>query len=137
MLSLLKVLYIDLGIDLGTANTILFARDRGFIINEASCIALDQEAKTIALGNEAKRMLGKTAATTRVIRPLKDGVIADFDAGDALIKGFIQAAKIRKFRVGRVATATPSSWVVTTVGLLIDSLTCSSPIPYPKMCAWI
>jgi len=100
--------HIDLGIDLGTANTIIYAKKRGFICNQASYIALDQEDKTVALGNSAKEMMGKTPVSIKVVRPLVDGVISDFEAGDAFIKGFIKQAKISKIRIGRVVMGVPT-----------------------------
>jgi rod shape-determining protein MreB and related proteins len=100
--------HIDLGIDLGTAYTIIYAKKRGFICNEASYIALNQENQTIALGNHAKEMMGKTPFSIKVVRPLIDGVISDFEAGDAFIKGFIKLAKIPKIRIGRVVMGVPT-----------------------------
>ncbi len=100
--------HIDLGIDLGTANTIVYAKKRGFICNEASYIALDQNNKTIVIGNRAKEMMGKTPVSIKVVRPLVDGVISDFEAGEAFIKGFIKQAKIPRIRIGRVIMGVPT-----------------------------
>ena len=100
--------HIDLGIDLGTANTIIYAKKRGFICNEASYIALNQNNKTIAIGNRAKEMMGKTPSSIKVVRPLVDGVISDFEAGEAFIQGFIKQAKIPRFRMGRVVMGVPT-----------------------------
>ncbi len=108
MLFLLRPLYIDLGIDLGTANTIVWAKKRGFIINQASYITLNQKYQMVALGNAAKEMMGKTASFLKVIRPLADGVITDFEAGSSLIRGFIGSAKISRFRIGRVVMGVPT-----------------------------
>ncbi|MBT5547063.1 MAG: rod shape-determining protein [Desulfobacula sp.] len=105
---ILNPFHIDLGIDLGTANTIIYAKKRGFICNEASYIALNQDNKTIALGNHAKKMMGKTPLSIKVVRPLIAGVISDFDAGDAFIKGFIKQAKISKIRIGRIIMGVPT-----------------------------
>jgi len=80
----------DVGIDLGTANTLVWVKDRGVVIREPSVVARHKKTKEIlAIGSAAKKMLGKTPQSIEVIRPLKDGVIADFDAADALL-GFQQ-----------------------------------------------
>ncbi|MCK5311244.1 MAG: rod shape-determining protein, partial [Desulfobacteraceae bacterium] len=100
--------HIDLGIDLGTANTIVYANKRGFICNEASYIALNQENKTVAIGNYAKEMMGRTPFSINVIRPLLDGVISDFEAGEAFIKSFIKRANIPRIRIGRVIMGVPT-----------------------------
>ena len=113
--------HIDLGIDLGTANTIVYAKKRGYICNEASYIALNQEHKTIATGNYAKEMMGRTPASIKVLRPLADGVISDFTAGEALIKSFIKRAKISKIRIGRVVMGVPTQASEVEKMAMIDS----------------
>ncbi len=81
----------DLGIDLGTANTLVWVRGKGIMIREPSVVARHKKTKEIvAIGREAKRMLGKTPTTIEALRPLKDGVIADFDATAAMLKFYIQ-----------------------------------------------
>jgi rod shape-determining protein MreB len=84
----------DLAIDLGTANTLVYAKDRGIIVNEPSVVAVHQgfrgEQKVLAVGKEAKEMLGRTPGSIRAIRPMKDGVIADFEVTQAMLKYFIQ-----------------------------------------------
>lgn len=81
----------DLGIDLGTANTLVYVRGKGIVIREPSVVARHRKTKQIvAIGSEAKRMLGKTPQTIEALRPLKDGVIADFDAAAAMLKHYIQ-----------------------------------------------
>ncbi|MBI2404732.1 rod shape-determining protein [Candidatus Gottesmanbacteria bacterium] len=80
----------DLGIDLGTANTLVYVRGKGIVIREPSVVARHRKTKQIlAIGSEAKRMLGKTPQTIEAFRPLKDGVIADFDATAAMLKHYI------------------------------------------------
>jgi len=89
----------DLAIDLGTANTLIYVRGRGIMINEPSIVAkAKHNGSVIAVGNEAKEMLGKTHQDIETIRPLKDGVIADFEMTDGLLQGFI-----RKVRLSRIA----------------------------------
>jgi len=81
----------DLGIDLGTANTLVFVKGKGILVKEPSVVARHKKTKKIiAIGREAKRMLGKTPGTIESIRPLKDGVIADFDAAEAMLLYFIR-----------------------------------------------
>lgn len=80
----------DLGIDLGTANTLVYVKGKGILIREPSVVARQKRSKQIvAIGKEAKKMLGKTPATIEALRPLKDGVIADFDATAAMLKYYI------------------------------------------------
>jgi rod shape-determining protein MreB len=81
----------DLGIDLGTSNTLVYVRGKGIVIREPSVVARHKKTKQIvAIGSEAKKMLGKTPTTIEAFRPLKDGVIADFDAAAAMLKHYIQ-----------------------------------------------
>jgi rod shape-determining protein MreB and related proteins len=93
----------DLSIDLGTANTLIFARGQGIVLNEPSVVAIRQErgpggAKSIAaVGNDAKLMLGRTPGHITAIRPLKDGVIADFRVTEKMLQYFIQKAHENKF----------------------------------------
>lgn len=81
----------DIGIDLGTANTLIFVRGKGIVLSEPSIVAVDRATnKVLAVGKEAKEMIGKTPEHIQVIRPLKDGVIADFDTTQSMLKYFIQ-----------------------------------------------
>lgn len=81
----------DMGIDLGTANTLVLVKDKGIVINEPSVVALHKKSKNIiAIGSEAKKMIGKAPNTISVIRPLADGVIADFDATAAMLAHYIK-----------------------------------------------
>src|ERR1051325_869652 len=81
----------DIGIDLGTANTLVLVRGKGVVINEPSVVAINRKTKRVlAVGAEAKRMLGRTPANIIAIRPLKDGVISDFDVTERMLRGFIQ-----------------------------------------------
>jgi len=82
----------DMAIDLGTANTLVYVRGRGVVLNEPSVVAIEEykgRKRVLAVGNEAKRMLGRTPGNIRAIRPLKDGVIADFEIAEEMIKYFI------------------------------------------------
>ena len=84
----------DLGIDLGTANTLVYVRGKGIVINEPSVISINVETnEIIKVGVEAKKMLGKTPSYIQAIRPLKDGVIADYDVALAMLTYFINKAQ--------------------------------------------
>ena len=100
----------DMGIDLGTANTLVHVRGRGILLREPSVIAIDRDTKTIlAVGEEAKRMLGRTPGHIIAIRPLKDGVIADFDQTERMIRYFIEKVHRRALLVTpRVVIGVPS-----------------------------
>src|SRR5437764_3295774 len=90
----------DLAIDLGTANTLVFVRDKGIVLNEPSIIAVRRADRTvIGVGREAKAMLGRTPDNILAIRPLKDGVIADFDVTQQMLRYFIMRA--RELSTGR------------------------------------
>src|SRR2546430_35159 len=81
----------DMAVDLGTANTLVYVRGRGIVLSEPSVVAIDQRSGEVhAVGVEAKRMLGRTPGTISAIRPLKDGVIADFDVTEQMLRHFIQ-----------------------------------------------
>jgi rod shape-determining protein MreB len=100
----------DMGIDLGTANTVVFVKGKGIVLQEPSVVAVDQmTGEIIAVGQEAKQMVGRTSGNIRAVRPLKDGVIADFDITQAMLKYFIQkAAASRRFLHPQVLIAVPS-----------------------------
>jgi len=94
----------DMGIDLGTANTLIYIKDKGIVLNEPSVIAMDnRRGVTLAVGSQAKDMIGKAPANISVIRPLEDGVISDFDRTADMLKAFIEKAaatnKVKNFRV--------------------------------------
>ncbi len=87
----------DIGIDLGTANTLIYIEKRGIVVNEPSVVALDKAShKVLAIGNEAKEMLGRTPNEIEAIRPLKDGVIADFEITEDMLRLFLK--KVQRFR---------------------------------------
>ena len=100
----------DIGIDLGTANTLVFAKDRGIIMNEPSVVAIYSNSKKVrAVGLEAKKMLGRTPANIIAVRPMKDGVIADFEVTEDMLRYFIgKASRCMKFIPPRVVIAVPS-----------------------------
>jgi len=108
--SLLGMFSNDLGIDLGTASTLVYAKGRGIVCNEPSVVAIDKATrKVLAVGAEAKRMLGRTPGDIVAIRPMKDGVIADFDATEQMLRYFIQKVHNRKtFLRPRIIIGVPS-----------------------------
>ena len=99
----------DIGIDLGTANTLVFVKDRGIVLREPSVVARYKTSKKVcAVGSEAKRMLGRTPGTIEALRPMKDGVIADFEISEAMLRYFIEKVDKRKLVPPRVVIAVPS-----------------------------
>ena len=85
----------DIGIDLGTANTLVFVKGKGIVIREPSVVAINvstKPAKVVSVGAQAKEMIGRTPGSITAMRPLKDGVIADFDVTCEMLKKFIQRA---------------------------------------------
>ena len=111
MLNLLLGLFSDdIGIDLGTANTLVYVRDRGIVIREPSVVAIQAgTTRVLAVGDEAKRMLGRTPGNIVAIRPLRHGVIADFEITEAMLRYFIRRAHNRRQMVRpRVIISVPS-----------------------------
>jgi rod shape-determining protein MreB len=99
----------DLAVDLGTANTLVYMRGRGIVLSEPSVVAIDSRTGEVhAVGIEAKRMLGRTPGTITAIRPLKDGVIADFDVTEEMLRHFIQKVHQSRFAHPRVVVCVPS-----------------------------
>ena len=107
----------DLAIDLGTANTLVAVRGQGIVINEPSVVAIDKsESRVLAVGADAKRMIGRTPGSIIAERPLKDGVIADFDVTEVMLRYFIEKARERHYPWSprpRVVVCVPSG--VTSV----------------------
>jgi len=100
----------DIGIDLGTANTLVFTKNRGIVLREPSVVAVQRgTSNVLAVGSEAKRMLGRTPGSIVAIRPMKDGVIADFEITEAMLRYFINKSQDRKKVVKpRIVIAIPS-----------------------------
>jgi len=112
MLSkLLGLISSDMAIDLGTANTLVYVKGRGIVLNEPSVVAMKMEdgrPYPLAVGEDAKMMLGRTPANIQAIRPLRDGVIADFHVAEHMIKHFIQKVHNRSFASPQVIVCVPS-----------------------------
>ncbi len=99
----------DIAIDLGTANTLIYVRGQGVVLNEPSVVALDvADGKPVAVGHEAKRMMGRTPGHIRAVRPLKDGVIADFDVCEKMLRYFIQKVHSSRWSKPRMLICVPS-----------------------------
>jgi hypothetical protein len=99
----------DMAVDLGTANTLVYVRGRGIVLSEPSVVAIDARSGEVhAVGLEAKRMLGRTPGTIQAIRPLKDGVIADFDVTEQMLRHFIQKVHQNRWAHPRVVVCVPS-----------------------------
>ena len=99
----------DIGIDLGTANTLVFVKDQGIVLREPSVVAVRSgTSQVLAVGDEAKRMLGRTPGNIVAVRPLKDGVIADFEMTESMLRHFITKVNSRKWVRPRVVIAVPS-----------------------------
>jgi rod shape-determining protein MreB and related proteins len=99
----------DMAVDLGTANTVVYVRGQGIVLNEPSVVAINtKDDRPLAVGTEAKRMVGRTPAHIQAIRPLKDGVIADFDLCEKMLRYFIQRVHQRRWAKPRMVICVPS-----------------------------
>ena len=99
----------DIALDLGTANTVMYARGEGIVLNEPSVVAVNNHSrKVLAVGAEAKNMIGRTPKHVQAVRPLRDGVIADFDMCEEMLRYFIQRIHLRRWAKPRMVIAVPS-----------------------------
>ena len=99
----------DMALDLGTANTVVYVRGEGIVLNEPSVVAVNTRTrKVLAVGSEAKSMIGRTPAHIQAVRPLKDGVIADFDMCEEMLRFFIERVHQRRWTKPRMVIAVPS-----------------------------
>jgi rod shape-determining protein MreB len=121
--SLFSLFSSDLAIDLGTANTLVYAKGRGIVVNEPSIVAINKTTGDVeAVGREAKEMLGRTPGNIVAIRPMKDGVIADFKVTERMLNYFIQKAHGRKMLVHpRIVIGVPSEITQVEKRAVIDS----------------
>ncbi len=113
----------DMGIDLGTANTLVHVKGRGVVLQEPSVVAIQKDTGAVlAVGSEAKRMIGRTPGNIVAIRPMKDGVIADFDITQTMLRYFIHKSHIRRLPVKpRVVVAVPSGVTEVEKRAVIDA----------------
>src|SRR6266542_3289239 len=125
MFAQLKSLFSnDIGIDLGTANSLVYVRDQGIVLREPSVVAIQAgTTNVLAVGEEAKRMLGRTPGNIVAIRPMKDGVIADFEITESMLRHFIQKVHHRKLIAPRVVVAVPSGITEVEKRAVKDSAT--------------
>ncbi|MBA2436754.1 MAG: rod shape-determining protein [Acidimicrobiia bacterium] len=99
----------DMAVDLGTANTLIYVRGRGIVLDEPSVVAINvKDGRPVAVGTEAKRMLGRTPSHIQAIRPLKDGVIADFEVCEKMLRYFIHKVHQRRWARPRMVICVPS-----------------------------
>ena len=99
----------DMAVDLGTANTLIYVRGRGIVLDEPSVVAINvKDGRPVAVGTEAKRMLGRTPSHIQAIRPLKDGVIADFEICEKMLRYFIHKVHQRRWARPRMVICVPS-----------------------------
>ncbi|GAA0483270.1 rod shape-determining protein [Streptomyces olivaceiscleroticus] len=112
----------DIGIDLGTANTLVYARGKGVVLDEPSVVAVNAAGEVIAVGAEAKRTIGRTPSGITAMRPLQEGVIADFDAAERMLRGLLKKALPgRRFSRPRVVICVPSGITGVERRAVIDS----------------
>ncbi len=108
-MGLLSLFSADLAIDLGTANTLIYMKGKGIVLNEPSIVAFDRNTKRIvAIGHEAREMLGRTHRDIRTIRPMKDGVIADFEIAEGMLREFIKRISSNWLPSRRIVVCVPS-----------------------------
>ncbi|MBU0714908.1 MAG: rod shape-determining protein [Verrucomicrobia bacterium] len=115
----------DIGIDLGTANSLVYVKDRGIVLREPSVVAIQTGTnRVLAVGNEAKRMLGRTPGNITAIRPMKDGVIADFEITEAMLRYFIRKVQSNRIMVRpRIIISVPSGITEVEKRAVKDSAT--------------
>mgnify|MGYP000936396469 FL=1 len=116
-------LYKDLGIDLGTANTLVYMKGKGIVLSEPSVVALDKETNDVlAVGNDANRMVGRTPSNIIAVRPLKEGVIADLDVTEKMLRHYISAVlKNNRLVKARVLVAVPSGVTEVEKRAVVDA----------------
>ena len=113
----------DIGFDLGTANTLVYVKGLGIVLDEPSVVAISTEdSKVIAIGGEAKEMLGRTPASIRTVRPMKDGVIADFQMAEEMLREFIKRVIRKRFLIKpRIVMSVPSGITEVEKRAVVDS----------------
>ena len=121
----LNFLSMDIGIDLGTSNTVIYVRGKGIVLREPSVVAIQADTREVKeVGLEAKKMLGRTPGNILAIRPMKDGVIADFEITEIMLRRFISRVRDRKLRIPpRVVIAVPSGITEVEKRAVKDSAT--------------
>jgi rod shape-determining protein MreB and related proteins len=121
-MSFMNIFNNEIAIDLGTANTLVYVRNKGVVINEPSIVAINKRTnKMVAIGNEAKEMLGRTHDEIMTIRPLKDGVIADFEMTELMLEEFIRKVSPARFMGKRIVVGVPSGITMVEQRAVRDS----------------
>lgn len=121
-MSLLNIFNNEIAIDLGTANTLVYVKHKGIVINEPSIVAINKRTnKMIAIGSEAKEMMGRTHDELFTVRPLKDGVIADFEMTELMLQEFIRKVSPARFMGKRVVVGVPSGITMVEQRAVRDS----------------
>ncbi len=115
----------DMGIDLGTATVLVYLKGKGVVLNEPSVVAIEQQArKVLAVGESARKMLGRTPGNITAIRPLREGVIADFDVTEAMLKHFIlKVGRMRRIFKPRVVVCIPAATTSVEKKAVIEAVT--------------
>ena len=107
----------DVAIDLGTANTLVYVRGRGIVVSEPSVVAIDARTDDVhAVGSEAKQMIGRTPASISAVRPLRHGVITDFEVTEAMLRHFIGRVPKSRFAHPRLVMCAPSGSPTSSAG---------------------
>lgn len=119
--SFLPRIFKNIGIDLGTANTIVYLQHKDFVLNEPSVIAFTDRGVLRALGKEAREMMGKTHPGLKVMRPMANGVISDFIAAEQMIKGFIRLTGVPRILLNRMVVGVPSGITSVEKKAVVDS----------------
>ena len=114
---------VDIGIDLGTATVLVFVKNKGVVLNEPSVVAVEKESRQVlAIGKEARKMVGRTPGNILAIRPLKDGVIADYDAAEAMLKYFIRRISGKRALIKpRIIVCAPSGVTSVEKRAIVDA----------------
>ena len=108
----------DMAVDLGTANTLVYVRGHGIVLDEPSVVAVNvRDGRAVAVGLEAKRMIGRTPSHIQAIRPLKDGVIADFEVCEKMLRYFIQKVHASKWSKPRMVPGADSRGLVSPMSV--------------------
>src|SRR5215213_774262 len=112
----------DMAIDLGTANTLVYVRNAGIVASEPSVVAIDTHTGEVhAVGSEAKRMIGRTPATIKAIRPLRHGVIADFEVTEQMLRYFLRKVEQRRMGRPRLVMCAPSGVTEVEQRAIVDA----------------
>ena len=113
----------DIGIDLGTANVLIYIKGKGVVLNEPSIVVVDTDSKkVIAVGHEAYEMLGRTPGKIKAIKPMKDGVIADFELTEIMLNMFLQKIKAKKlFSKPRILIFCPTNITPVEKNAIIEA----------------